>query len=359
MISSTGFFGAENVVSQLSGALSVLGHRVSIGVISDGREPVWPTQGKMPVTFFPCRGKFDPGTIAAIRRYMREKSIAVVNTHNYKSDMYGWLASIGTDARKVATCHNWITRGPKMRIYESIDKGLLRLFDAVIAVSPALHEEIAKSGISPMKIRTIPNGIGFSGKTAEKDRLRLRQENCIEAGIKAVLSVGRLSREKGHDVLLRAFAALIREGRQLKLIVVGEGGQRAMLEELSERLGLKGQVVFTGFRNDVRMFLDSCDIFVLPSFTEAMPMALVEALSAGIPVVATKVGAVPDILQEGKYGLLTSPGDPDGMAAAIRNILADPASAADRAEKGRRHCRNTMSSRRMAQEYARVYSGHG
>lgn len=137
--------------------------------------------------------------------------------------------------------------------------------------------------------------------------------------------VGRLSVEKGLKYLLMACAALVASGVPLRALIVGEGPQRNELEEMSRQLGLGERIVFTGFKEEVAEWITCMDVFVLPSLTEGSPMALLEAMTFGAPVVATAVGGVPQIVQHGETGILVSPGKSEELESALLALFRDPA----------------------------------
>lgn len=360
LISSTGFFGAENVVLQLSRALAGYGHTVTVGVITRaGCAPAWTRErygGHEPV-FFPSRCRFDPGAIAALRNFIRERRIDVLNSHNYKADFFGFWACRGTRVRKVATCHNWLAQNHMMRIYERIDKFLLRRFDAVIAVSPQLKEEILAGGIAANKVFLVANGITLEEPPA-CDAVGIREREGVRRDERVIMSVGRLSLEKGHGVLLQAFSAVCRSFASARLFLVGDGPERGRLEQEARHLGVSREVIFTGFRSDIPALLGAADIFVLPSLKEGMPLALLEAMACGRPCIATRVGAVPDVLGRDEYGLVVSAGDPHPLAQALLRFLKEPGLAAMVAARGRSRVRDEFSADMMARRYLRVY-GHG
>jgi len=167
--------------------------------------------------------------------------------------------------------------------------------------------------------------------------------------------VGRLSEEKGHTHLLRAARDPALEGQNIVFLIVGDGPLRMRLEEIAGRGKGPPHVVFTGTRADVERLYGVMDMFVLPSLTEGLPMALLEAIASKRPVVATKVGGIPRVVEEGSSGRLVQPGDARALARAIRDILMDPEEGRRLAEKAYGTVRETFSAATMTQRYVDIY----
>ena len=202
--------------------------------------------------------------------------------------------------------------------------------DRITAVSRVTATRVLEiAGISPCRVRVIPNGIDYAFWSAASD--------TRGRGAPVVLTVGRLDPVKGHDVLLRAFARLLDNLPDARLVVVGGGGGRGQLERLAGDLGIRASVEFTGelHAEGVRGRMRGADCFVLPSRSEGWPLAPLEAMAAGVPVVATRVGGVPEIVQPGT-GLLVPPEDPVALAAALVSVLREGELAAGLSRRGRR-----------------------
>lgn len=230
-----------------------------------------------------------------------------------------------------------------------------RWVDAFVCISPAIAEELRAIGVPAARLWPIANGVDL-------DRLRpvdaarraaLRGELGLPAGPLAVYA-GRLVPEKGLDVLLAAWPAVLRELPTAHLALVGEGEQRAALEAQAAGLGLGGQVSFTGGRDDVAPMLQAADLFVLPSYAEGLPVALLEAMACGLPAVATAVDGTVEVLEDGVTGWLVPPGD----AAALARGLAAGLGSADapaRGERGRAQVARRYSLEQVVARYLDLY----
>lgn len=185
----------------------------------------------------------------------------------------------------------------------------------LIAVSNSVAEFCHKPlGVALREIAIVPCGI----EKRRFPRLSRSQKRVPVIGLAA-----RFSDEKGHDVLLRAVHLLLKNGQKVRLRLAGEGPTRASMEELSQHLGISDSVDFLGHINDMRQFLSDIDVFALPSRSEGLPICLLEAMSAGIPVVATAVGGTPEIVRDGETGRLIAPEDVAGLAHALWAVFAD------------------------------------
>lgn len=366
LISSRGFFGAENVVVELASSLEAAGDTVTIGVFTNRHASC---QGSselgekardrgLRAVSFECGGRVDLGTVAAIRRFAAENGVDVIHSHGYKSNIYAYLANRKLGKKLVTTCHNWINASSKMSLYTRLDKFFLRRFDFAVAVSGGVKKQLLEAGVDPAKVLVISNGISvgkFSGSDGAREKTRAELGIPLEATV--IGTVGRLSKEKGYGFLLEAARLLSDAGRDCWLLFVGDGELRGPLDELSRDLGVKGRVVFAGKRSDIPEVLSAMDVFALSSLTEGQPMALLEAMAAGKPVVATSVGDVPKILEGGEAGLIVPPSDSGALARALGSLLGDRALAAALSRRGREAVEKNYSSAKMAAEYRACYKG--
>lgn len=360
LISSAGFFGAENVVLQLSTELTALGHSVTVGVFHDGRGanselPERTRAFSLVVQPFECVGRWDRSTVNLIATYVNNNHIQLIHSHGYKADFYARAAGRKGEVRLVSTCHNWIDSSVKMRVYNMIDRLVLRDFGAVVAVSAAVRDKLLHSGIANDKVLLIRNGVDASKFGGAMDVLEIRREFGFGATDKIIGAVGRLSREKGHSDLLQACERILTHEPNSRLLIVGDGPLRGELVRKAKALGLDQRVVFAGQRQDVAKLLSAMDVFVLPSLTEGQPMALLEAMAAGRAIVATAVGDVPAILKGGDAGILVAPGDTIGMADGILRLLRDASQASAYSRRAKTEVIEHYSSAAMAKEYLKVY----
>lgn len=251
-----------------------------------------------------------------LRTWLRDVRAEVLHTHNSTALFYGALAGAAAGVPvRIATEHDGVF--PRSRSAAYSNRVLVsRVLTHTVAVSEAVKNLWCESdGVSRDKVIVIPNGV------PDTRRPRPPHSGC------RVGMVGRLSSEKGADVLLRALALLPRERYpDLKLVVVGDGPQRPELEQLIRSLGVEDRVEMMGTRHDVPEILATLDIFALPSRREGLPLALLEAMAAGLPVVASAVGGVPEAINRAELGLLVPPEDPAALSRALAR-LADESEA--------------------------------
>lgn len=196
----------------------------------------------------------------------------------------------------------------------------------------------------PEQYRVVTNGIELERFSAPPDPVDGR-----------VVFLGRLSRQKRPDVAVRALARLLENHPAAELHIAGEGPERAPVKRLAERLGVTDALRMLGTREDIPELLSGASCLLLTSDYEGCPLSVLEAMAAGVPVVATRVGAVPEMIDDDRAGLLVEPGDAEGAAAAIGELLADPAHARELGDEGRRRARERFSREQMIERTLALY----
>ncbi len=357
LISSEGFYGAESMLLALARSLADLGCRAIAGVFRDprcsGRElEIRAAQLGLQVALVPCAGRWDWSAVRRIRSLVEDHAVDVLHTHGYKADLYGYAAAWPRRVALVATCHNWAGRAPAMRLYAAIDRLALRRFGRVATPSAAVARVLGRRNMPAEILKTIPNGIAMEPFRRAEPSLRAA---FAPGGQRLVGMVGRLVPEKGGATLLAAARTVLAQEPDVRFVFVGDGPERAAWESLAAAMGIASQVLFAGSRNDMPAVYASLDVLALPSFREAMPMCLLEALAAARPVVASRVGAVPDVVIPGVTGLLVDPGDAPALSAALLRLLRDPARAAALGSQGRARVARYFASASVAASYLNLY----
>jgi glycosyltransferase involved in cell wall biosynthesis len=281
-------------------------------------------------------GRGDPRVVPWLLREMRRRRLSIVDAHNPQSQLWGSIsASLARAPVRLCTVHSVSRDSDRGRrrilLYETVLRLAHRLGCRFLAVSPAVAAYLGTLGIPPSRIEVILNGI--EPLPAPRPGAGLRERlGWTQAHV--VATVGRLEPVKGHGVLLQAIAALRDRRPALRCLLVGDGRERAALERQAATLGIAGLVHFAGFRQDVPALLAECDLFCLPSLSEGVPYALLEALACGVPALATRVGSLPEILSPELAGRLVPPGDPAALAAAIERAIDRPDEMAALARSG-------------------------
>lgn len=286
---------------------------------------------------------------------VREFRPDVTHAENYGAWIDGgmaWLAA-GRPGRLAFTMHGWniVDRMPRRQAF--VCRQLARITAAVTCVSPETAREFAdETGIPARRVGVLSLGV-------DTDRFQPPPSGGRAETRPVVFGcAARLNPIKGHDVLLAAAAELRRRGRTgFQVRLIGDGPVRPSLEALAASFGLGDTVGFLGTRHDLPEQLQDLDVFVLPSHREGRPLSIMEALAAGLPVVATAVGSVPGLVRDGETGLLVEPGDPAALADAMETMLLDASFRQRAAAAARIAAVSEFSLRRMVHEYARFYRG--
>jgi glycosyltransferase involved in cell wall biosynthesis len=355
VISSGGMYGAETMLLRCAAAQRKLGANAVIAdVCAPGRQSseLGRAARRQQLPVIPCtmRDGFDPRGARRLFATLRERGCDVIHSHGYKMNVHVamWSPALRW-ACPVATVHGWtsVAAWGKAALYQRLDAWALRAFNHVVFVSPAMR---ARPQLAPLKrVSVVENGIDFTSSAP-------RSADTLRPGSTRLLVVGRLSAEKGLDLLLRATAQLHARGAVSRLTIAGEGPCRAPLVHLAESLGISGIVEFTGFVGDVDSLYASHDVLVLSSLTEGLPMTLLEAMRARIPVVATRVGGMPDVLDDGAAGMLVDAGNWQALSDGIAAVIEEPARARARAELGFERARLRFGAESMARGYLDVYA---
>ncbi|MCD6733541.1 MAG: glycosyltransferase [Burkholderiaceae bacterium] len=354
-----GMFGAERWILALARYLPATEVETVVGVIQDmpggGPAPLCAhaAQLGLPTVQFEAPGRLSVAAIGQLRRFIRDRQVDIVHSHGYKSDLIGVLATRGLPCRLVSTPHGWSTdAGIKLQVYEALDRLAFAGCDAIAPLSDDLAAGLARLPWARRRTRLIPNGVDLSEVT-DSDRVAAEVGALRAGGVEVFGYIGQLISRKRIDTLIRAFASLPGEHRRLYLI--GDGPERAELEALAESLGQAGRIRFTGFRDDRLEFLRGFDLFVLPSSLEGIPRCVMEAMAAGIPVVASDIEGTRTLVKDGETGLLFEVGDHAGLAAQIERLMGDPALRARLAAAARALVQERFSAARMAGDYLRLY----
>lgn len=359
VISSGGMYGAEAVILSLMRELNATAeHQCALAVFGVPDQPrpalyeaalASGLDSKL-VRLLPCRGQLDLGVAARLRGVA--ENIDVLHAHGYKADIYSAFAWKGKRPALVSTCHTWYDNDLALRLYGALDRWALHRFERVVAVSAEVKNRLFAAKLSESRVRLIRNGVAMETFAAAGGQREARQ---AQRGPLRIGLVGRLAPEKGVDVFLHAAAILLRQYPELRFAVAGEGPERPALEASLRALGLTKRVTLAGSQKDMPEFYAGLDILVSASRQEGLPVALLEGVASGLPVVATRVGAVPEVVESELTGLLVDPGSPEGLAGAISRLVAAPELRARFGQAGQRKIAENFSAARMTADYLTVY----
>lgn len=300
---------------------------------------------------------FDCNLIQQLLKILEKARPALLHAHDYKANLVTLLASRKQSIPCVATVHLHTQTDWKLQFYRVLDLAILRAFDHVILVSGALQSGLLRGSLAAGRVTVIANGIdaqAFAGQV-NSDPVVTREALGLADGQLIILAIGRLTTQKGFEYLIQAAPTVKAKRPQAHFLVAGDGPERARLEHLAAALGIADSVTWLGHREDVANLMATADVVVLPSVREGTPYVLLEALALARPVVATRVGGIPDVVRDGQTGLLVPPRDPAALTRAITWMLDHPAEAAIMGVCGRDLVEREFSAETMARRTAAVY----
>lgn len=355
LIASNFAGGPEKQIVELSTRLPALGWPVVIGAFRENRPTVEVIENArargVPTFLIDTRSNFSPLAAVQLARHLRRHRVTLLVTHGYKSNLIGRLATAGTRVTQVPMVRGYTAEDWKVRLYERIDRGLLRRAPSVLCVSAATREMLVRQGVARERIRVLHNAVDDEISPAP---LNLAESFGLPPGARVIVAAGRLSPEKGHRYLVEAMGRTPERVPPAVLVILGSGREAERLGQQIAAAGLTGRVVLGGFRADVLRCLAGAELVVNPSLTEGMPNVVLEALALNRPVVATDVGGVRELITAGETGWLVPPADPGALAGAITEALDDAPRARARAEAGRRRVAASFSFSGQARRFAEL-----
>ncbi len=307
-------------------------------------------------------GAQDLIAFARLYRLVRKMRPHIVHTHTAKAGALGRLAArLAGVPVVIHTYHGHIFQGYfpslKTRLFLNTERWLARGTDRLLTVSEAVRQDLLRRGIgSPERLSVVPLGLDLDPLIqCEMVRGQLRAELGV-GDVPLVGIIARLVPIKRHEDFLAAATVVASRIPNCRFLVVGDGELRGRLEARSRELGLGGRVHFLGWRGDLPRIYADLDLVALSSANEGLPVSLIEAMAAGRPVVATRVGGVPDLVEHGVTGLLVSPEDPAALAEATMALLTDPERRRAMGEAGRKRVHPAFSAERLVEDIDRLYT---
>jgi glycosyltransferase involved in cell wall biosynthesis len=305
----------------------------------------------VPVHRVNCGFDISPRLAASVSSIVRTERPDLLHTHMVHADIYGSVAARVLGVPLTTTRHNddRYLLGP----FKYVDRAFSANADAIIAISDAVREFHIRAGLPERKLVTIRYGLDVLPSVPSE----LTPEDAgISASAPLVLAIGRLIEQKDHATLLQAFARVHEAIPDARLAILGWGALEQSTRELAGRLGLQDAVLMPG-RVEPSAWLARADIFAHTSLWEGFGIVLLEAMLSGLPVIATRVSAIPEIVTDGTTGTLVAPGDVEAIAAALTRLLRDPAQRRILGEAGRERARSDFSVARMTDRTIAVYQG--
>jgi glycosyltransferase involved in cell wall biosynthesis len=362
VIDSEGMYGAEAVLLNLmvcqqdKGLSPVL---LSLGDTTAGPKSIESEAKRRHLEVQTCRFRNGLNVRGAFRILdcARHSQSEIIHSHGYKGNIL--LGMIPRSLRKIpvlTTLHGWTATRllSKIWVYGWVDAFSIRRLERAVAVSSTMlqHPHLKWLGIRPELIHNGIPVLNFEPDGFERDfpDISTRIKNRFR-----IVSIGRLSSEKGYDILIRSLGELISQGIDAVLVLMGEGSEKEKLTLLAKKQNLWDRVYFTGYIDRAYRYLPFFDLFTLSSYTEGMPITLLEAMQSNVPIVATHVGDVPEVLAGGESGYLLPPGDTETLAETIKRVYESREEAKRKGLLAKERALNYYNVERMAEKYFEVY----
>ena len=406
IIDSGGLYGAEVVLLNLVAEQIKQGLDPTIASIGEKHIQEKPLEAEALKRGFKVK-KFGmrpgPNYLGAMKvlKFAHKADFDIMHSHGYKGNiLFGFIPKSIRKIPMVSTIHGWTSTNnsfSKIRLYEWLDSKSLKYIDAVILVSKAMKSHPRLENLNGIKFHVIPNGIPipetqFNNSTNQPFNQNLTQQTQATQSTQVtkstqltqqtqlaqrtlstqqtldqsiidfcskgftIGSIGRLSTEKGYKYLIEAFALLVKKGIDARLIIIGEGYERDYLEGLVAQFEVTDRVMLPGYREDAKQYLSYFNVFVISSLTEGLPITLLEAMHARVPVVATEVGSIRDVLQNGKAGILIQPCSAEAIAQTTERLFHGEKLFNTLTASAYHRVTTCYSSKAMAMEYLNVYN---
>jgi len=364
LISTGGFYGAERTLLELATYLRDQGWDSRIvAVEGDGAAELIDRaadQGISGEAYVPAGRLGILPMLRTLRGMLAHESRAIVHSHGYKPDIL--LAALGIPRRLAcfATCHSWYRETTKLRALEYLDKRAVRRFDHVVAVSEEIYRDLRASRMPEGRLSRIDNGISAPLVDAHQ-RSEIRAQWNLAPGEKLIVQIGRLAKSKRNALLLKAVAGLPGD-IAARVVLVGDGEERAALADYARSVGIDHRVIFTGYRRDAAAVMAAADVLAITSNKEGLPIVLLEAMAVGCPIIATAVGAIPQVLSP-ESAWIVPVNDEAALIRALQEALGESSPARVRAAKAKsvfleRHARDVMG-RQYLNLYERAWRVRG
>ena len=309
----------------------------------------------MPVHFIRGYNQFDPRMIWRVVKLIRALKIDIISAHEVKSDVIAYLASLLHPVPIVTTLHGWIGNSRKQKLFIALDRSIVRRFDRVIAVSGRIRDEAHAAAVPAEKVRLLHNAIVIERYARTGHRGFLAELLGRPVAGPVIASIGRMSPEKGHADLIEALGIAASRGCRMSAVIVGDGPERQRLVDRIRALGLQESVHLPGYLSQPERVLEETDLAVLPSHTEGLPNAALEALVMEVPVLATRVGGTPEVITDGETGRLVEPRSPAALADALIDFAEDPQRWKLMAQRGRLEVESRFNFQARTRELEAIY----
>lgn len=348
--------GLEQIIYDIATKLDQNKYRVSVWCFGRGGEIADRLkENRVDVKFINIDSYYNILNILKLAILVKKYEPDIIHSHTYFSNTIGRIAGIISRVPvMISHVHNVYSNYSKRNLL--IERLLSNYTDKVICCSEAVRNFVLKyEKINMHKTVIIYNGVNHREIQRSQDISYLREFLGIYKNVITIICVASLTEKKGHEYLLKAILEIEKEFQKLKFIIVGDGPLKKRLKNLAEELNIQDLVIFTGIRNDIPNLLKIADIFVLPSLTEGLPLAAIEAMSVGLPVVATAVGGVPEIIKDGITGYLVPPKNPKALGNTILNLIKDKKNMEKVGLNGKKVIIENFTTEKMINKLEKLY----
>ena len=356
--SPTGLYGAERWILALIKHLDPQKITSIVGVIKDDATQDAPLCKAAEAYGFQTRyfegpGRINFSVIKQLKQFILQHDISILHTHFYKTDIIGFLATLGTPCKIISTPHGW-TQGPdfKLRAFELLDRMVFPFLDAVAPLSEKMIQPLKRIPILRSKLHLVENGVDIAEVSSEqkidRDLLEWKKEGAFIIGY-----IGRLITGKGLEILFQALSKV--ENLNWKLAIIGEGEKEQALKDLSAQLNISEKITFFGFRLDRLSFLKGFDIFVLPSRSEGTPRCVMEAMAAKVPVIASDIPGCRNLITDKQTGRLFPVDSSDKLREILLLTALNTLKNENIIENAYMFILQNFSAQRMAKEYESLF----
>jgi glycosyltransferase involved in cell wall biosynthesis len=283
---------------------------------------------------------------------LRRMQASLLCCSGYKPDLVGWRAARRSGIPVMSISHGWTAVTWRVRFYEALDRRVMRHMDAVACVSQAQAEKVRRAGVPQEKTAVIRNSIGPEALVEPSAAMRAEMEGWFALKPRWLIgAAGRFSREKGFAIFVEAATLVAKKRPDAGFVLFGDGPIRPDLERLIRERGLREKFILAGFRTDLVRYLPNLDLGVMSSYTEGLPVILLELGAAGVPTVATAVGGIPEVIENEQDGCLVPPGDPPALADRIVALLDNDARRRAMGNAARDRVERDFSFAAMSRQY--------
>jgi glycosyltransferase involved in cell wall biosynthesis len=346
--------GAESVLISIVENLDQTRYASVVCLLSEGWLKTQLDRRRIETFVIPQPRSFDLSWLIKLGRLLRHRQIHVMHSHEFATNVYASMLGLATGIPVVATVHGknyYADRVRRRAAYRFVARHA-----RMVAVSHDLKRFLIDRVLIPdRRITVVHNGIDIDRHIAGGAIHDVRRELAILPDQPVIGTVGNLFEVKGQEFLLRACKLLLPTHPDFVLLIAGEGGQLHFLQQEARELGVSEHVKLLGFRDDVPSLLRAMNVFVLPSLSEGLPLSILEALALEVPVVATNVGGIPEVIEDRVTGFLVPPASPQLLADRIAEAITAPEKAFELAQAGRKKVQEVFGVRQMVERYESLY----